>query len=100
MNPSHLFPIAALAAAIVLLFHGPGRIPALFAALAAGLELLLATGAISLHTGGFPVRLVLAAVLLVAGAIAYVRVTAKVAVSAATVVALVGLLQVLTGLGA
>lgn len=100
MNPSHLFPIAALAAAVVLFFQAPGRIPAIFAALAAGLELLFATGVISLHLGGFPVRLVLGAVLLVAGAIAYVRVGAKVAVSAATVVALVGLLQVLTGLGA
>jgi hypothetical protein len=39
-------------------------------------------------------------VLLVAGAVAYLRVTAKVAVSAATVVALVGLLQVVMGLRA
>lgn len=98
MNPSHLFPIAALVAAAVLLFHAPGRIPALFAALAAGLELLLASGVISLHTGGFPMRLLLAVVLLVTGAIAYLRVSAKVAVSAATVVALVGLLQVVMSL--
>jgi hypothetical protein len=55
---------------------------------------------ISLHTGAFPVRLLLGAVLLVAGAVAYLRVTAKVAVSAATVVALVGLLQVVMGLRA
>jgi hypothetical protein len=100
MNPSHLFPIAALVAAAVLFFQAPGRIPALFAALAAALELLLATGVISLHTGAFPVRLLLGAVLLVAGAVAYLRVTAKVAVSAATVVALVGLLQVVMGLRA
>ena len=98
MSPSHLFPVAALIAAAVLFFTAHSRLPALFAALAAGLELLLATGAVSLRTGSFPLRLVLGAVLLVAGVVAYRRASGKVAISAATVVSLVGLFQVVVSL--
>ena len=96
MSPSHLFPLAALAGAVLLLFHGQSRIPAVFAAAAAGLELLLTSGVISMNPGRFPLRLALAAVLLAAGVFAHFRASAKSAVTAATLVSLVGLYQVAT----
>ncbi len=97
MNLSHALPFAALAASALLLFTARARIPAVFAAAASGLEMLLASGAIGIHASRIPISLVLGAVLLVAGVIAYMRVAAKSAVSAATVVTLVGLVQVLRG---
>lgn len=94
MSPPQLFPLMALVGAAVLLFRGPSRIPAIFAALAAGLELLLASGVISIHPGRFPLRLALGAVLLAAGIFCHWRASAKSSISAATVVTLVGLFQV------
>jgi hypothetical protein len=90
--------LAALAASGLLLLTPQARAPAIAAAAAAGLELLMATGVLRVSAGGFPVTLVLGAVLLVASVIAYLRVTSKGAASAATVAALVGLAQVLRGL--
>ena len=100
MAISHVLPIAALAASIFLLVTPRARIPAVFAAVASGLEVLIATGTIHIAVSGVSLTLVLGAILLVAGAVAYVRVTAKGAVSAATVVTLVGLAQVLRSLHA
>jgi hypothetical protein len=98
MRLSNALSVAALAASAVLLLTPQARIPAIVAAVAAGLDLLVVSGVVRVQAGGFPVTLVLGAVLLVAGVIAYLRVTAKGAVSAATVAALVGLAQVLRGL--
>ncbi len=97
MDLSHALPIAALIASAFLLFTAQARIPAVFAAVASGLEVLLSTGVIRVQVSRFPIGLLLGAVLLVAGVIAYLRVTAKGAVSAATVATLVGLIQVLRG---
>ena len=60
----------------------------------------MAAGVIHVAVSGVPLTLVLGAVLLVAGVVAYLRVSAKGAVSAATVATLVGLAQVLRSLHA
>lgn len=95
MSVSHVLPIAALAASIFLLLTPQARLPAVFAAVASGLEVLIATGTIHVAVSGVSLSLILGVVLLVAGVVAYLRVTAKGAVSAATVVTLVGLAQAL-----
>jgi hypothetical protein len=92
--------LAALVASGFLLLAPPARVPAIFATVAAGLEVLMAYGVVHLAVSGFPVGLVLGAVLLVAGVVAYLRVSARGAVSAATIAVLVGIIQVLRGLKA
>ncbi len=93
MSLSHTLPIAAFAASVFLLFTAQARLSAVFAVIASGLELLLSTGAIAVHMSS--IHFLLALVLLIAGVFAYLRVSAKTAVSAATVVTLVGLIEVL-----
>ncbi len=95
MNPSHVLPIAALVASAFLLFTAQARMSAVVAAAASGLEVLLATAVVRVHVSSVAIGLVLGGALLCAGVVAYLRVSAKMAVSAATVVTLVGLVQVL-----
>ena len=97
---ANAFALAALIASIFLLFGTSARVPAIFATVAAALEVLMAYGVVHLSVSGFPIGLVLGAVLLVAGVLAYLRVGAKGAVSAATIAVLVGIVQVLRGLRA
>jgi hypothetical protein len=96
-NVANAFALAALVASAFLLLGSAARIPAVFATAAAGLEVLMAYGVVHLSVSGFPVGLVLGAVLLAAGIVAYLRVSAKGAVSAATIAVLVGMVQVLRG---
>ncbi|HYQ80417.1 MAG TPA: hypothetical protein VEP68_02890 [Anaeromyxobacteraceae bacterium] len=96
-NVANALALAALIASGFLLLGSAARIPAVFATVAAGLEVLMAYGLVHLSVSSFPVSLVLAVVLLVAGVIAYLRVAAKGAVSAATIAVLVGVIQVLRG---
>jgi len=100
MALSHALSIAALAASILLVFTPQARLPAVFALLASGLEVLISTGVLHVSVSGIHLTLVLGAILLVAGVVAYLRVGAKGAVSAATVATLVGLAQVLRSLHA
>ncbi len=92
--------LAALIASIYLLLSSAARVPAIFATAAAGLEVLMAYGVVHLAVSGHSISLILGAVLLVAGVIAYLRVSARGAVSAATIAVLVGAVQVLRGLKA
>jgi hypothetical protein len=89
--------LAAFIASVFLLFGSSSRIPAVFAAAASGVEVLMTYGKVHLAVAGLPIALLLGAVLLVAGVMAYLRVSAKTAVSAATIVVLVGAVQVLRG---
>jgi hypothetical protein len=95
MALSNMLSIAALAASLLLIFTPQARLPAVFAFVASGLEVLIAHGVIRVSVSGVPLTLVLGAILLVAAVVAYLRVSAKGAVSAAAVAALVGLTQVL-----
>ncbi len=89
--------LLAFIASVYLLFGSSSRVPAVFAVAASGVELLMSYGKMHLAVAGLPIGLLLGAVLLVAGVMAYLRVAAKTAVSAATVVVLVGIVQVLRG---
>jgi hypothetical protein len=86
--------VAALAASIVLLFAAVGRPLAVVALVASGLEVAMALGALRLHVAGVPLGLVLGLALALPGLLAWLRASSKAAVSAATVVAVVGVLQV------
>ncbi|HZY03515.1 MAG TPA: hypothetical protein VFF02_08435 [Anaeromyxobacteraceae bacterium] len=99
-NVANALALAALVASGFLLLGSAARLPAVFATAAAGLEVLIAYGVLHLSVSNFPISLVLAAVLLAAGVLAYLRVHVKAAVSAATIVVLVGIIQVLRGLKA
>ncbi len=98
MNLSYWLPFAAFAASAVLALSARARVPALFAALASGIEVLRVTGVVRVQSGSVPIGLILGAVVLVAAAIAYLRVHGKGAVSVATVATLAGLAETLRGL--
>jgi hypothetical protein len=86
--------VAALAASLVLLFSTVGRPLAVIGLVASGLEVAMALGALRLHVAGVPLGLMLGLALAVPGLLAWLRAASKPAVSAATVLALVGVLQV------
>jgi hypothetical protein len=86
--------VAALAASLVLLFSTVGRPLAVVGLVASGLEVAMALGALRLHVAGVPLGLVLGLALAIPGLLAWLRAASKPAVSAATTVALVGILQV------
>ena len=88
------FAIAALVGSIVLLQHST-RFYAIVAIVVSGLEVALAFGVVSLHIKGLSLVLVLGAVLAVVGVLMYLKASAKTQIAAATVVTLVGVLQVL-----
>lgn len=86
--------VAALAASIVLLFSAVGRALAVVGLVASGLEVAMALGAIRLHLAGVPLGLVLGLALALPGLVAWLRAASKAAVSAAAILALAGILQV------
>ena len=86
--------VAALAASVVLFFSTVGRALAVVGLLASGLEVAMALGALRLHAAGVPLGLVLGLALALPGLVAWLRASSKAAVSAAAILALVGVLQV------
>lgn len=97
-NPSSLgFAIAAAAAAFVLL-QSSGRAVAVIALIAAGVEVALALDLASLEVSGISLPLILGAILAATGVFLYMKASAKLHVTCATVVAAIGALQLLTAL--
>ena len=90
--------VAALAASVVLLLSSQSRTFAVIAALASGLEVTMALGLLHLSVAGVPLTIVLGLALAVPGVLAWLRASAKTTVSAAAIVAFVGVVQVLTSL--
>jgi len=86
--------VAALACSAILLFAQVARPVAFVALVASALEVAMAFGVLRIHAAGVPLGLVLGLVLAVTGLLAWLRSTAKTAITAAAVVALVGVLQV------
>ena len=82
-----------LLAALVLLLVSPSRVVPGIAALAAAGELAMALGLVRVHITNGPHGLVFPLGLAVPGLLAWFRSTTKAAVSAAAVVAFVGVLQ-------
>jgi hypothetical protein len=102
MNVHTVLALAALAGSIYLVLGSSARIAAVIAVVAAGLDVLIRLGV--LHFGvsgaaGISVGLVIGIALAAPGVLAWLSSTAKTAVSAATVVALVGILKVVLALG-
>lgn len=98
MSLSTLFAVCALIGSVVMLTAAQARAYAVAALVASGIEVGIALGFVSLAVAGLPLGVLLGAVLAVTGVLAFMRVGSKSAVAAATVVALVGLLQVVRGL--
>src|SRR5438270_9771219 len=89
--------VAVAAALILAVQHRPLLFP-LIALVVAGVEALMALHVLNFHIRNVPLDLIFGGALVVSGAAVYVRSSAKSMVAAATVIALVGALQILTGL--
>lgn len=96
MAASTIPAILALVASIVLYPKSSLKLFAILAIVASGLEVLMAFHVLRLSVARLP--LILGAVLVVSGLILYTRVSAKIAIACATVVAVVGAMQVLATL--
>jgi uncharacterized protein YybS (DUF2232 family) len=92
--------VVALAASAALLFSKQSRTLAGVALVASALEVAMAFRVVRLDLAGVPLGLVLGLALAIPGVLAWLRASAKTAISAAAVVALVGALQVFSALGA
>jgi len=84
---------AGLAAAAVLVFAGPSRALALVAVAAAGLEVAMHHGLLSLHLVHVPLGPVLGLLLAVPSLVLWFRASGKAAVTAGAVATFVGLIQ-------
>lgn len=96
-NQPNLMILGALLAAFVLVFRSGEKIPAFIALAVAALEALIAFRLVTIK-GPASLGLILAILLAAAGIWSWMRATSKPAVTAATVVALVGVIQVLRSL--
>ncbi len=90
--------VAALVAAVSLFLSAQSRAISTIALVAAGLEVAMAFGVLRLSVAGVPLGLVLGLGLAVPGVLAWLRASAKTAVSAAAIVSLAGVLQVLSAI--
>jgi hypothetical protein len=91
--------VSALVASAVLVFSAQSRTLAVIALVASALEVAMAFGVLQLVTARVPLGLVLGLALAVPGLLAWLRASARTAVSAAAIVAFTGALQVLSALG-
>jgi hypothetical protein len=87
--------VAALAGSAILFFAQVARPVAVIAIVAAALEVAMGFGVIRLHVGGLHLGLILGLALAIAGLLSWLRASSKAAVTAAAVVAFVGVLQAL-----
>jgi hypothetical protein len=90
--------LAALAAAIILVTSSSARLAAIVAVVAAGIDVLIRLGVVHFGISGVSLGLVIGLALAVPGVISWMRVASKTAVTAATVVTLVGLMRVVVAL--
>ncbi|HEY2368181.1 MAG TPA: hypothetical protein VGH87_17400 [Polyangiaceae bacterium] len=91
-------PGLAVACSIVLLLQHKARLFPLIALAASALELLMAAGILHLNAGSVPITLILGVAIAVAGIAVYLKTSSKPVVSSATVLTLIGALQVASGL--
>ena len=96
MTIATLLILAALAASILLLLRGGARLWPALATAASGIEAAYALGLLHFVIKGVPLPLVLAGVLTGAGVMIWLGAASKLQITAATLVALVGTVQLLT----
>lgn len=90
--------MATLCAALVLLVHRSDRMFPTVAVVAAGLEALMAFGVLTLTLAKFRVDVILPALLVISGAACWGKASTKTAITAATILTLVGAMQLLLAL--
>jgi len=90
--------LTALAASVLLLLQSGDRLPPGLATLAAAIEALIAFDLIAISVAKIRLDLILAGLMVVGGAWCWQKSSSKSSVAAATVVVLIGLLQLLGGL--
>lgn len=90
--------LVALAASLLLVLRGGSRLWPTIALAASGVEAALAFGVLSLALKGIPLALILAAALAASGVLSWLGATAKDNVTAATVIAVIGGIQVFSAL--
>jgi hypothetical protein len=95
MHTNTLLTVVALAASILLVAKVRGRLFPLIALVASAIEVLRATGILSLKVPVIGAALLFGGAMVVGGVGSWVKASAKAPVTAAVVVALVGLLRVL-----
>lgn len=91
-----LLALAALASAVVIIVETNDRVLPAIAVTVAGLEVAIAFGILHFSIRGLPVGLLLAGALAIAAVLLYRKVQQRIAITAATVMALVGAIQLLT----
>jgi len=97
-DPETMMIVTLVIASLVLVFHAGDRVFPLVAVVAAGLEALIAFRLITLSSPRFQIHSILAAILVVAGAVCWVRSATKPTITAATIVVLLGAFQLLHAL--
>lgn len=95
MSIPSLLVLAGLTASVVALAVSAQRVVPIVAVLATGLEALLRFGIVHLDVANLPLGVILGTVVAVSGAVIWVRAAGKTLVSAASVVTLVGVVQLL-----
>lgn len=98
VNVATALVLTGLVSSIVLLLQKTERTVPVVAVLASGIEALLAFGLMSLSLAKFRVDVILPAVLAVCGVIAWARASTKHTITASTLVAAVGAIQLLGAL--
>jgi pantothenate kinase type III len=90
--------VCALIASVMLVLHGGNRLVPGLAFVACAIEALIEFRVIQLSSPKLRIDVILPAVLVVTGGICWSRSTTKSAITASTVIALVGLIQLLQAL--
>jgi hypothetical protein len=91
--------VTAFVASLVLVMQRGDRLAPGVAVIASGLQALIVLGIVSISVARFRIDLILASLLFAAAAICWSRSSTKSAVTASTIAAAVGLLQVLDAIG-
>src|SRR5262245_60304136 len=97
-NMSTVMIVAAFAAAVFLLLNRTDRLFPMIAVIAAGIELLLALGIMSLSLSKYRIDVILPALLVVSGIIIWSRSSEKGSITAATTLSVIGAMQLLLAL--
>ena len=98
INMGEALIVAAVVSTIILVLDRGDRLWPVLAAVAAGVEALLAFHIISLSISSFRIDVVLSAMLAISAGICWVRSGGKSAITAATIATMVGAMQLLAAL--
>lgn len=96
MTVANILIFAALAASLLLLFQARSRLWPIVATAASGLQAAFILGLVQFSLKGVPLAILLAAALTIAGLMIWIGASGKTQITSATVIALVGVVQVLS----